>query len=153
MNISGSTLAQAGNICQVTAQAGRDKQAAGRDPPAVGEKDPERAPAVGDEVGDGAFDDLTAVAVHLTTAGGREVGRRDAVAGQVAVHMCGWSVARRTGIHHENRAPGPRKHQGGGQSRGASTDDHYVVLAHVPTLKARGVFTYERCRLWETGVR
>jgi hypothetical protein len=73
------------------------------------------------------------------------------------VHMSGRGVARRTGVHHEDLAAGAGEDQGCGQARGASADDHYVVLVvvltHAPRLEPRELVTYERCCLWETGVR
>ena len=57
------------------------------------------------------------------------------------------------GVHHEDLAAGPRKHQGCGRARGTSPDDHYIVLTHAPRLEPRGLFTYEGCCFWETGVR
>lgn len=51
---------------------------------------------------------------------------------------CMWlagAVARRTGIHHQDRAGGPGEVQGCGQPRGASADDRCVVPTHGPRLE------------------
>ncbi len=122
-----------------------------RCPPARRTQNPVR-PSV-HEVGDGAVDDVAAVAVHLAAAGGQQLAGWDAVAGEVAVHVGGGGVARRTGVHHQDLAAGAGEDQGCGQARGASADDHYVVLTHAPRLEPRGPFAYERCCFWETGVR
>ena len=115
------------------------------------------AAAVGHQVGDGAADDVAAVAVHLVAAGGQQLGGWDTVAGEVAVQVGGRGVARRTGVHHEDPAAGPGEDQRCGQARSAAADDHHVVLTvvltHAPRLEPRGLCTYERCCLWETGVR
>ena len=52
-----------------------------------------------------------------------------------------------------DRAAGSGEDQGCGQAGGASADDRYVVLTHVPQSGIAGRLTYERCCLWETGVR
>ena len=93
--------------------------------------------AVGHEVGDGAVDDLAAVALHLVAAGGQQLGGWHAVTGEEAVHVGGRGVARAPGVHHQDRAAGAGKHQGCGQAGGAAADDHYVVVIHV--LKAGDV--------------
>jgi hypothetical protein len=73
------------------------------------------------------------------------------------VQVGGRGAARPAGVHHEDRAAGAGQDPGCGQASGASADDHHVVLTvaltHAPRLEPRGPFTYERCCLWETGVR
>ena len=73
-DVAGPPLAQARDVRQLVAQAGRDQQPPGRDPLPVREQDPEPAPAVRHELGDGAGDDLAAVARHLVPAGGQQLG-------------------------------------------------------------------------------
>jgi hypothetical protein len=79
-DIAGPPGAEPGDVGQLVAQAGCDEQSACRDPLSAGEERPEPAPAVGHEVGDGAVDDVSAVAVHLPAAGGQQLAGRHAVA-------------------------------------------------------------------------
>ena len=109
--------------------------------------------AVGHQVGDDAVDDVAAVAADLVAARGQQLGGWHAVAGEVAVHVGGRGVAWRARVDHEDVAAGAGEDQGGGQACGASADDRDVVLTHAPKVEARGRFAYERCCLWESGVR
>ena len=152
-DIAGPPVAQSGDVRQLVPQAGRDQHSPGRDPLPPGEERPEPARGGGQQVRDGALDDLASVARHLAAPGSQQLGGWEAVARQVAVHVGGGGVARRTGVHHQNLAAGARQDQGCGQARGACADDHHVVLTHASRLESRGLLRYERCCLWETGVR
>ena len=105
-DVAGPPVAEPGDVGQLVAQAGRDQQPPCRDPPPVGEEGPEPACAVGHQVGDGAVDDVAAVAADLVAAGGQQLGGWHAVAGEVAVHVGGRGVARRAGVDHEDRCGG-----------------------------------------------
>src|SRR5690349_12731977 len=47
------------------------------------------------------------------------------------MHVGRGGVPRALSVDHDDFATGPRQDQGRGQARSASTDDCYVVLAHV----------------------
>ena len=72
--------------------------------------------------------------VTSSPAGGEQVGGRQAVAGEEAVHVRGGCVARRTGVHHRDPAPGPGQHQRGREAGGAAADHHHVVVCSCPQL-------------------
>ena len=113
-DIAGPPVAEAGDVGQLVAQAGRDQQSPRRDPPPVGEKGPEPAGAVGHQVGDDAVDDVAAVAADLVASRGQQLGGWHAVAGEVAVHVGGRGVAWRARVDHEDGAAGPCEDESGG---------------------------------------
>ena len=134
--VAAPALADAGDVGQLVAQAGGDQHAPGAQvrPPCEG--DLERASRGGAgrrpqrDAGDGAGHQVAAVAGDLGAAGGQQLGGRQAVASQEAVHVGGRGVARLPGIDHGDLPPGPGQDQGGGQAGGAAADDHDVVLVH-----------------------
>ena len=74
---------------------------------------------------------MAAVAGDLGAAGGEQLGGREAVGAEEALHVGGRGVARLAGVDDGDAAAGAGQHQGGGQAGGASADDHDVVLVHV----------------------
>jgi hypothetical protein len=66
---------------------------------------------------DRPVDHVPAIATHLEPTHPQQLQRPGAVAGQVAVRMCGRSVARLTRIDHHDGPARPRQCQGGGQPR------------------------------------
>ena len=153
-DVAGPPLAQPRDVGELVAQAGGDQEAPCRDPLPVGEEDPEAGSAVGHQVGDGAVRRSRRRSSSTSSpADGQQLGGRETVAGEVAVHVGGRGVARRAGVDHEDAAPGAGEDQGGGQAGGASADDRYVVLTHAPRLEAGRAVANERCCSWESGVR
>ena len=76
---------------------------------------------------------LDAVAGHFGPACCEQLGWWHPVARQEALHVCGRGVAWLAGIDHRDTAACPAEHQGGAQTGGAATDDHYfeVLFVHV----------------------
>ena len=132
--------------------AGGNQEASRSELLPVGEVD-QVAADIGMKVGGRSMDDLAPVALHLQPADGQQFARRNTVAGEVAMQVGGRGIAGRTSVHHDHVAPGASENQGGGQAGGTSADDGYVVLTHVPRVGSGVRITYERCCLWESGVR
>ncbi len=120
-------LPQPGYVGQLVHQPGGHQQPARPHRPAVGEREPEAVvlPRRGDDL---AGDDLSAVPAHLGAAALQQLGGRDPVVAQQAVHPLGRRVARRSGVDHQDRAAGAGQHQGPVQPGGAATEHHDVVL-------------------------
>ena len=112
-DVASPPLPQSRDVRQLVSQPGRDQQPPCRDPLPVAEQDPEPGPAVRHQIGCGARDDVTAIALHLVPAAGQEFAGWESVAGEEAVHVGGRSVARRAGVHHHDAAAGAGQDQGG----------------------------------------
>ena len=85
---------------------------------------------VGSHARDGSGEQVAAVPGDLFSAGGQQLGRREPVRAQEALDVGGRGVARLPGVDHHDPAPGAGQDQRGGEPRGASADDHHVVLVH-----------------------
>ncbi len=126
-------LSYAGEVRHLVAQTGGHQDSAGGQRRAAGEPDPE----AGVDAEHLVVDQRPAVRRHLGPAGCDQVARRHAVAGQEALHVGGGRVARRSGVHHGDAAPGPGQDQCRTQAGCAATDHHHVVFVHAPTVGAR----------------
>jgi hypothetical protein len=133
-HVPGPSLPQAGNVGQLVPQPGRDQQPPGRDPPAADQQHPEPGRTIRYQAGSGALEDLAAIALHLSPAGGHKLCGREPVAWQEAVHVRGRRVARHAAVDDQDLAAGPGQHQCCGQSGGSATDDRDVVITHDPRL-------------------
>jgi hypothetical protein len=122
------SLPDAGNVRQLVAQSGGDQDPPGTHGRGAGQPDLE----AGLHADHGVVDQAAAVAGHLGSARGEQVGGWHAVAGQEAVHVRGWRIAGPAGIDHNHRAPGPQQHQGRAQAGSAATDHQDVVFVHGP---------------------
>ena len=87
-------------------------------------------PGPGGDGGGRAGDELAAVASHFGSAGGQQLRRREAVGAQEALHVRRRGVTWPARVDHRNPAAGAGQDQGGGQTGGAATDNHHVVLVH-----------------------
>ena len=127
-DVAGPPIAEPGDVGQLVAQAGGDQESPRRDPLPVLEQDPEPARPSGTSSVTVPATISPPYAVTSSPAGREQLGGREAVAGEVAVHVGGRRVARLAGVDHQDLAAGPGEDQGCGQAGGAAADDHYVVL-------------------------
>jgi len=114
--VASPALADAGDVGEQVSQPGGDQDVAGRHDRLAAVRTGrhgqlEAAPVGRPCAGDGAADQLGAVARHLRPPGGEEVDRRHPVAGQEPLHVGGGGVARRPRVDHQHRTPGPGQDQ------------------------------------------
>ncbi len=72
-------------------------------------------------------DEPTAVVGHLGAAGGEELGGRQAVGAEEALHVRRRRVAWRPRVDDDHVTASPGQDQRGGEAGGAAADDHDVV--------------------------
>jgi hypothetical protein len=128
--VSSPSLADAGNLWQLVAQAGGDQDSTGTQVCAAGQPHVE----AGLDADHGIVDQAAAIAGHLSPACRQELAWGHAIPGQEPVHVRRRRVAGRPGIDHDHHAPSPHQHQGRTQAGSAATDHHDVVFLHALSL-------------------
>ena len=111
--VAAPALADAREVGELVAEPGGDQDPPGGQCLPVGQGELEAAVVTGPDVGDGAADQLAAVAGHLVAAGREQLRGWHAVAGQEPLHVRGGCVARLAGVDHHDRAAGAGQDQGG----------------------------------------
>ena len=106
-------LVHARDVGEHVAKPGGHQQPARADHVAIGQLDVEAGGilAGGVEVGDPSGDDVGRVSGDLFAGQPQELGRREAVAGEEAVHVLGGRVAGFAGVDDRNAASGPGQDQ------------------------------------------
>ena len=106
-------LAHARDVGEHVAEPGGDQQPARADHVALGQLDVEAGGIVAGRayVGDPSGDDVGAVPGDLLASQPRQLGWREPVAGEEAVHVLGGGVARFAGVDDRDAAPGPGQDQ------------------------------------------
>jgi hypothetical protein len=105
-HVARPTLTQTGNVGYLVAEPGGDNHPSGCDPMTALEQRPEPGAAVGNQLGDSAFEDVPAVAGDLFTAADQQVTGWKAVTEEVPVHVGGRCVTGLAGVDHEDSASG-----------------------------------------------
>jgi hypothetical protein len=121
--VASPALASSGDIRQLVGRAGGEQHVSRLQRAARGEAEGEAGVGIHDAV----VEDLHAVAPYLVARGRDQLGRRHAVAREEAVHVLGGRISRRSGVDHDDPAPGPAEHKGGAEPGGPATDDGDVV--------------------------
>jgi hypothetical protein len=129
-------LADARDIGEDVAKPGGDQHPARADHVAVGQLDVEARGIVAGPayVGDPSGDNVGAVPDGLL-ASQPQLGGRESVARQEAVHVLGGGVARFARVHDRDAAPGTGQDQRCREAGGSATDNHHVVLVHGPSVR------------------
>jgi hypothetical protein len=116
-------LAHARDVGQLIGEPGREDDPPGAEPTAAVEGDVEPC---GHRTGRGdhaIVDDVDAIRGDLATCDGVELGRREPVVAEVAVHVGGGRVAGLTGVDHDHR-PAHAAELEAGREPGGSASDH-----------------------------
>ncbi|GAA1953786.1 hypothetical protein GCM10009798_11190 [Nocardioides panacihumi] len=92
---------------------------------------------------------MAAVSGDLGAAGREELGGREPVGAEEALHVSCWCVARLTGIDDGDATAGAGEDQGCREAGSASADHHHVVLVHVIRVLRAGPLDNGCCRIWE----
>jgi hypothetical protein len=146
-------IGKAGDVGELVPEPGGDQQPAGADAAALGEQHPEAVPAVGNDVGDGAVQEVTAVPGDLVTPGREQLRGGHPVTRKEAVHVCRRGVAWRAVVDHDDVAAGPRQDQSRGETGGATADDGYVEGGHDTSVDPMAHRSNPCCRCRETAVQ
>jgi hypothetical protein len=134
--IATPSFADTSNRRQVIADTRRDKDSACRQHAATGEAHEEARLDRGDSIPN----NLHAVPRKLIAACSQQLGGWHPVARQVALHMRGGSVARRSGVYDGDCATRTAEYESCAETGCAATDDDYVIdaFSHCCTI-VRGV--------------
>ncbi len=141
-DVAAPPFRKAGNPGQFVAQAGGHQQPGRQDLRAAVECDPEGPVGQAFQPGDGAGDDVAAVAGHFGTAAGQQVGGRDAFVAEVGVDTGGGGVAGVARVDDEHGTPGAAQGERAAQPGGSAADDHDVVALRCGE-SPRGCFGHE----------
>lgn len=125
-DITTPMVRQSFDVGQLVDKTGRDEHTPRDQGVPSYELDPKPPALVSGNVDDPTVDDLAAVHADLGASDVDEFRRRQALAPQVAVHMCCRGVPRLAGIHDDHRTALPCKLEGRGESGGGTTDDRDV---------------------------
>ena len=135
--VASPPLADAGDVGDLVAQAGGDQDAPcapARSRPSrcdVEARPPARRRSGAHAVMVETVPETSCAAVpgDLGAAGGEQLGGREAVGAEEALHVGGGGVARLAGVDDGDPAAGAAEHQRGGEAGGAAADDDDVVVA------------------------
>ena len=128
-HISSPALPQSRDLWKLVAQAGRDDQPASRDREAAVETNL-KARTVSLDTFNGSVNDLAAVPSDFLPAELEQIARREAVAGEKAVHLGSRRVPRHPAVNNKNTTASPRQHQRRRQTGRAASNHYNIEISH-----------------------
>jgi hypothetical protein len=143
-NIPRPTVLQPRDLRQLIPKAGCDKQPSGGNREATVKSDPKPSGEALDP-GDGSVNDLAAIASHLFPAELNKLARREAIAGQKAVHLGCRRVPRHPAVNNKNAAASARQHQRRRQTSRSATHNNNIEISHAARLPAKLRLDKKRC--------